>query len=496
MGDIKVYFSDYFNVEEDVIESYGAVNISLINDLPLFIDPFLLFNSDEPEFQQIHQEMIRYLLFLQAQSEKCPSLTPGMMRVWFSFSEVKQTWLGFSLSGNSGCGMGNDFANGLYTGLNSIFKDFGKQTVTKGHHMEKLCLISPRVGRDKISDFTTNFAKLYLLEYTQKFAQLYLAADQCREFNVGKAYFNWETQTWAAKKYYLPCHEDDFVLLTPKAMLTRDDTFINRNDMIRNLQQIAPSITDEALRFELETYFRDVLSKKKKEMSQSDKEHAAASLISAHPELIDYYIRFKEDNESDATSISKEKVQEVEMLFNTQISQLIDLLNQRTGFYKIIPDAHDEAKKRVEFLKHVIEDQDGYRLFYSNGKPIKREADLQVIYRLVWYGSPLDVNREVNNGRGPVDYKVSFGAKNSTLVEFKLASNSKLKQNLAKQVDVYKSASNTNRAIKVILFFSDEEEKKLLNILNELHLAGNNDIVLIDARSDSKPSASNVKIES
>lgn len=135
-------------------------------------------------------------------------------------------------------------------------------------------------------------------------------------------------------------------------------------------------------------------------------------------------------------------------------------------------------------------------MFYSNGKPIKREADLQVIYRLVWYGSPLDVNREVNNGRGPVDYKVSFGVKNSTLVEFKLASNSKLKQNLAKQVDVYKAASNTNRAIKVILFFSDEEEKKVLNILNELHLAGNDDIVLIDARSDNKPSASNVKIES
>ena len=95
------------------------------------------------------------------------------------------------------------------------------------------------------------------------------------------------------------------------------------------------------------------------------------------------------------------------------------------------------------FLKKVIEDQDGYRLFYSNGQPIKREADLQVIYRLVWYGSPLDVNREVNNGRGPVDYKISYGSKNSTLVEFKLASNSKLKQNLAKQVDVYKAIQSS-----------------------------------------------------
>ena len=138
---------------------------------------------------------------------------------------------------------------------------------------------------------------------------------------------------------------------------------------------------------------------------------------------------------------------------------------------------------------------DRYRLFYSDGKPIKREADLQVIYRLVWFGTPLDVNREVNNGRGPVDYKVSYGANNSTLVEFKLASNSKLKNNLAKQVEIYKVASDSKRAIKVIMYFSAEEELKVISILNDLGLSENDDIILIDARNDNKSSASNVKIE-
>ena len=284
-----------------------------------------------------------------------------------------------------------------------------------------------------------------------------------------------------------------FVLLTPKSLLTRDDTFINRNDMIRNLHQIAPSIPDEALRFELNAYFQDVLTKKKKEMSKTEKEHRAENLICSHPELIDYYIRYKEDNEEQATSVSKEKVQEVKMLFNNQISQLIKLLYSNTKFYDIIPDAYEEAKKRLNFLKHVIEEQDGYRLFYYKGQPIQREADLQIIYRLVWFGSPLDVNREVNNGRGPVDYKVSYGEKNSTLVEFKLASNTKLKNNLANQIDAYKSASNTKRAIKVILFFSLKEEQKVISILNELKIIGSKDIILIDARNDNKPSASNIK---
>ena len=36
MGQLRLYFSDFFNVDEGLIESYGAVNISFINDLPLF----------------------------------------------------------------------------------------------------------------------------------------------------------------------------------------------------------------------------------------------------------------------------------------------------------------------------------------------------------------------------------------------------------------------------------------------------------------------------
>jgi hypothetical protein len=37
-----------------------------------------------------------------------------------------------------------------------IFHDFGEERITKGGHLEKLCLIKEGVGRDNISDFTTN----------------------------------------------------------------------------------------------------------------------------------------------------------------------------------------------------------------------------------------------------------------------------------------------------------------------------------------------------
>lgn len=490
LNGLNIYFSDYFGIEQCIIEKYGAVNISLINDLPLFVDPFLLFNSKKKEYQKIHNEIIRYLLFLQEQAEKSESLSLGMMSSWYKFSEIKQNWLGFSLDGNDGRGLGKDFASNLYDGLKTIFSDFGKETVTKSSHLEKLCLISPLVGRDKISDFTTNFTKKYILEYSQRFAKKYLRNWQYKKFNVPKVEFNYETHTWIAREYLLPCYDSDYVLLTPRDMLTRDETFINRNDMIGSLQSIVPSIQDSGLRFQLNQYLKDILKEKKK-ISKADKERAVTSLIQSNPKIIDYYIKYKEENKEEASSISKQLVEQVKTLFNTQLQELAQLLYSNTDFYKKEPSSYEEAYKRVQYLKSVIEDMDGYRIFYLNGKPIKRENDLQIMYRLVWYATQFDVNREVNNGRGPVDYKVSKGSKNSALVEFKLASNTKIKKNIQNQVEIYKKANCTERAIKVILYFTDQELNNVKNVLNELELSDCKDIVLIDARNNKK-SASNV----
>ena len=184
---------------------------------------------------------------------------------------------------------------------------------------------------------------------------------------------------------------------------------------------------------------------------------------------------------------------EVETLFKSNVQYLINELLKQSEFYSLPPEGSlNEALKRVLYLKDFIENKDGYKLFYYKNEPIKREADLQVIYRLTWYSSPFDVNREVNNGRGPVDYTVSKGSRDKTLIEFKLASNSKLKMNLENQVKIYEEANDTKQSIKVIMYFNNVEYVKLMKVLKELNLENDPNIVLIDAR-DNKPSASNVK---
>jgi hypothetical protein len=96
----------------------------------------------------------------------------------------------------------------------------------------------------------------------------------------------------------------------------------------------------------------------------------------------------------------------------------------------------------------------------------------------------------VNDGRGPVDFKISRGSLDKALVEFKLASNTKLQQNLEKQVEIYKAASDTPNALKVILFFTDKEHAKVLGILRSLGLEKGPDVILIDGRAENKPSGS------
>jgi hypothetical protein len=157
------------------------------------------------------------------------------------------------------------------------------------------------------------------------------------------------------------------------------------------------------------------------------------------------------------------------------------------------PCTYHEARSRLLYLKDAIENKRCHRLFYVAGQPIKREADLQIMYRLVWIGTQSDVTTEANDGRGPADFKISRGALDKTIVEMKLASNSHLRHNLQKQADIYMKASDAKKSLTAILFFTREEELKVTKILKELNLEKDNSIVLIDARSDNKPSGSKAR---
>ncbi|GAB2555133.1 hypothetical protein [Leucobacter ruminantium] len=127
--------------------------------------------------------------------------------------------------------------------------------------------------------------------------------------------------------------------------------------------------------------------------------------------------------------------------------------------------------------------QDGWRLLNKgDSKGLSSEQDVQLFFGLLLQKSRFDVNREPNNGRGPVDFKISEGLDKS-LIEFKLAKSSSLKRNMENQVEVYKKANGTNSAVFVVIAYTASEIQKTKETVLDLGLnkPDSMEVVIIDA---------------
>ncbi|MEV5652936.1 hypothetical protein AB0L57_32195 [Nocardia sp. NPDC052254] len=483
---IPRYFSEYFEVDPELLQQYGTIDISVITDLPLFVDPFLLFVSENPKYEKLHDGILKYLDFLK--SHAATDLDPGLIDSWYRFPEVRQNWLGFTLLGNKGSGLGRKFALALHSSLSSILDDFG-QEIDTGTHLEKLTLLQDGVGKDSVSDFTTNLIKEYLCEYTQEFAQRYLESRHCKQFIVPKVRFDYKTETWVRGDFCLPNLDGDFVLLTPADLLTRHETWINHKDMMKKFDFLPHSLPNNELRAQVNNYFRNQLGKKPTAKERAD---AAVKTISAFPVLMDQYIQTREEGSEEAVRESLDKVEDAKVVLIDQPKLAVADIARRSKLYELPYDTYDEAIARVKEFKHYIEHNDGYRLINRRGERFSQESEVQVYFGLLWTNSRFDVNREVNNGRGPVDYKISYGAGDKSLIEFKLGSNTGLKRNLQNQVAIYMQANRTDKAIKVIICYTEKDQRRVATILAELDLTDDESIVVIDARIDNKQSASTV----
>ncbi|QDT14431.1 toll/interleukin-1 receptor domain-containing protein [Alienimonas californiensis] len=431
------YFDEVFGVAEAELDAYGAFNISLVNDLPLFIDPFLLFHSQKSEYQELHEGIVNYLAFLRDNAKRA-AVDVGLQREWFYFPEVKQNWFGYSETGCSGRGLGRVFANHLLPNIATLLSSQAPQ-VTKGRHVEKLALVRSGVGRDSISDLTTNLIKGYLCEYTERFARARLSPSVVSSFPVEKAVFNPATELWAAKSYDLPVHRGDYVLLTPKDLLTKDDTWISRNDLENRFGAMLSSLPNEHLRARVNNYLSGKLSKKSK---AKDVAAAQSSALDAFPELVEYYIRLREEQGDQATSVSSQKVEATRKAFVEQVKALIRDHLQPAGFYDISGDAKAIRDGRLKCLQGVFSQDEALSLLKDRGEAIQSESDLRLILRIIWHYTDED-----DLGELPPAVKASW-----PLLTAKLGSSSQLERGVKsaladplKEVAIF--AFNENQAV-------------------------------------------------
>lgn len=499
-NDPRIKFNKYFFVKKQDLDKESFFNISLISDLPLFIDPFHLFYNPNKDYQKLHKGIIDYLAFLKGVSAQYNGvkIPEKVISAYYRFPEVKQNWFGFSYIGNEGRGLGKKFAAALNENFNELFNDFGSGK--KSYHLEKLTLIADRVGKDSISDFTTNLIHGFLAHKTEEFTKKYIDKSKTGNFTIKRAEFDHTNQVWKPRVYTLPKYNGDYVLLTPKDLLTKNDTWINKSDFINEFEEIPVAMSNDALREQLSRYFNQKLkehektrlNKKTKKaegyQTQETRGKAVIETVRKFPQTIDVYIKIKEDKGDQAKVLSEGYVSETEIFFENQFSNFA----QSVDTSKKKPTSYQEAYDRALYFKECVELHDNYKNLYDGDKPANEDW-IQRMFWFVWYGSESDMNREPANGLGEPDFIASQGRKDKTIVEFKLASSSSLEKNILKQLEKYKEVNKTDKGIWLIVFFTFEEHQKVLDILKKHKLEDDKNYILVDARKDNKITASKIK---
>ncbi len=207
---------------------------------------------------------------------------------------------------------------------------------------------------------------------------------------MSKVRFNYTTETWQSGIFEVPIWKGEHVLLTPKDLLTKDDTWINKTDLYEDFDRIPDSIANDQLRQQIHNYFTKLLPKpkKKRRIKKEERLRAIVDTLRQFPELIDYYIKNKEERGSEAEKVSDQRVQSSEQLlrspgrtarslFSFEYSILFDR-RQCAWMLRIAEQCFSRMRSKTRAATDLLRE----------GQPIERESDLQILYRLT-YGTSL-----------------------------------------------------------------------------------------------------------
>jgi hypothetical protein len=135
-------------------------------DLPLAIDPFLLYKSRREDLKEAHGRLVAMFnkaieVFRQGDLERAKDLV--------TFPEVAEIRLGYAEESIVGTGIGE-----VLSGLVIDVLKASPALVERGlKHIEELQLFSVGIGPDRISDATAGVLKPFLVEYTNRQAALW-----------------------------------------------------------------------------------------------------------------------------------------------------------------------------------------------------------------------------------------------------------------------------------------------------------------------------------
>lgn len=217
---------DYFGLDFSQDEVDFAIP-HLREDIPLYLDPFLLWSSEDQHYQELHKRLIGFfddirLLVSQGRNADAHALLRRC-------TEPREMGLGYSLGSKRGSAIGPQLIGNIIQAYNTV-PQIADENV---NHIEELQLIIPGIAEDRISDITASVLKDFFLEFTLRSA---------RDLNIPTKPFVIDSIYDASRKLWRPAGRmklpysplDETPLIFAPLNLLRHLPWINYEDYYRS----------------------------------------------------------------------------------------------------------------------------------------------------------------------------------------------------------------------------------------------------------------------
>lgn len=461
-------FSEVYQITRT--EEDGWFDPILHQDTKLFIDPFLIFKNEFSFFSGAHTFMMNFfnkVFELIAKSRgNAEDINYKKAVQLLRFHEVNEICLGYSPT-RDGAGPGKIAARTMAKNIWNCIK----KGIISIKHFEELGIFSVGIGADSISDITANLLKDRLVKYTQVICEerdIPLQNVRLRNAVLDFKYLRWENNN-----VRLPVNnfKDKGVLLVPKCYL-RELPEINKDDFWDSVCE------NEILRNDINF-----------EIDRNIDKATIAKFARENPHFVREYVNEVEGRQG--TPYDLQQDYKLRYKWYEKAKKIV-----RDNPLRLLPvHSEIEFKKCIRTIaqtfKDYIENQSGYKLLWDdNYSRNKSEEAAQLLFKGIvehyCKANDIDISREVNQGRGPVDFKFSSGYNKKVLLEIKLAKNTKFWQGINVQLPMYLTAEVARHGIFLVIMYRKadyERTKGIQSAINRINLKNGLDIelVIVDA---------------
>lgn len=246
MAIIRPRLNDFFNLPFTQEEVDFAIPF-LDEDLPLCVDPFLLWKSPSMQDNSLHTAItnsfnhLGYIFNSGREKEAIKTLIKA--------SECYEVGLGDSRKR-----VGKPFGDKLATNILSLYKDIPQINKSGFIHFEEIQLFVDNVSKDRVSDIACSFMKSFLIDYTIQESNKY-GIPLIKSNNI--AVYNYKTNSFDYEEVELPQNPENNVpiILVPRRWL-RYIPWINSDDYFKKyfLEKDKISDTIELLAYNRKNY--------------------------------------------------------------------------------------------------------------------------------------------------------------------------------------------------------------------------------------------------